>query len=710
MGSRLLFKEFLILARDGAEKILSRAVDAVSKATEQLGKDAEIILPGTVYGLPLIYGLTGRKLGTLEELRGELVSTKLLAMKKDELTSLYNSGLAALMAMEVFEAIKYSTVKDHPKPYLGFISDTLFRELSLSLADGTVPGIAILTGRADEGEVRSLVEELRDRSLLTLLAGPIIGSVEKAGYELGLDFKLAALGEEYSSIVYAADLLVRTPLMFGGVEAGDREEILSYVKHRVPAFMIVLKELSEVTASIMAGFAGLGVPIVTDVEVPQIPRLILEVEDYRKAVEMGCEVKGIKVKRIVKPPIPVDYGPSFEGERIRRENMYVEFGGGRTEAFELVRIRGPSEVSDGRIDLFGLDLEGFSEGSAAPLGIIVDLAGKDVEKDLEAVLERRIHQFLNRCKGLMHIGSRDEIWIRISKEAVESGFKIRNIGDILYAMYHSTFPRIVEKVQVSIITDPSQVSKMLGEARLLYMERDKKVEELTEEEVDAFYGCTLCQSFAPTHVCVITPERISLCGATSWLDAKISYKLDPSGPNFIVHKGRCLDPIRGEWTGVNETVLSKSHGSTRQVYLHSMFGYPHTSCGCFEAIAFYIPEVDGIGVVHRGFKEATVNGMTFSTMAGFCGGGKQVEGFLGIGTNYLRSRKFLTADGGFKRIVWMTEELKEKVRESIPRGLYAKIATERGASTIEGLRKFLEEAGHPVVQRWSRGKPASSNN
>jgi acetyl-CoA decarbonylase/synthase complex subunit beta len=243
---------------------------------------------------------------------------------------------------------------------------------------------------------------------------------------------------------------------------------------------------------------------------------------------------------------------------------------------------------------------------------------------------------------------------------------------------------------------------MIGEARRLYMERDKKVKELTEEEVDAFYGCTLCQSFAPTHVCVITPERVSLCGATSWLDAKISYKLDPSGPNFIVLKGRCLDPVKGEWTGVNETVLDKSHGSTKRVYLHSIFGFPHTSCGCFEAIAFYIPEVDGIGVVHRGFKEAAVNGMTFSTMAGFCGGGKQVEGFLGIGVNYLRSKKFLVADGGFNRVVWMTSELKERVKESIPRDLYDKIATEKDASSIRDLQVFLREAAHPVVQRWDK--------
>jgi acetyl-CoA decarbonylase/synthase complex subunit beta len=198
---------------------------------------------------------------------------------------------------------------------------------------------------------------------------------------------------------------------------------------------------------------------------------------------------------------------------------------------------------------------------------------------------------------------------------------------------------------------------------------------------------------------VITPERVSLCGATSWLDASVSYRLDPSGPNFPVPKGECIDPVKGEWSGVNETIKERSHGSTNKVYLHSIFGHPHTSCGCFEAIAFYIPEVDGIGIVDRSFKAPTVNGMTFSAMAGFCGGGKQVEGFLGIGIEYIKSRKFLIADGGLTRVVWMPKALKEKVKEAIPLELYAKIATEEEAKNLNELKLFLEKVNHPIINK-----------
>ena len=38
-----------------------------------------------------------------------------------------------------------------------------------------------------------------------------------------------------------------------------------------------------------------------------------------------------------------------------------------------------------------------------------------------------------------------------------------------------------------------------------------------------------CQSFAPNHCCVVTPERLGLCGAC-WLDSKATFEIDPIGP------------------------------------------------------------------------------------------------------------------------------------------------------------------------------------
>jgi acetyl-CoA decarbonylase/synthase complex subunit beta len=131
-----------------------------------------------------------------------------------------------------------------------------------------------------------------------------------------------------------------------------------------------------------------------------------------------------------------------------------------------------------------------------------------------------------------------------------------------------------------------------------------------------------------------------------------------------------------------------------------MFGYPHTSCGCFEAIAFYIPEVDGVGIVDRGFEGTAVNGLAFSTMANQTGGGKQVEGFNGIAIEYMRSPKFLQADGGWSRVVWLPSNVKERVQDAIPPELRDKIATEKDVTNTTELKDFLKEKGHPIVKKW----------
>ncbi len=401
--------------------------------------------------------------------------------------------------------------------------------------------------------------------------------------------------------------------------------------------------------------------------------------------------------------IPVDVGPIYEGERIRKEQMYVEFGGPNVkEKFELCLVKPPEEVEDGKVIIVGPDIKDLEEGKSYPFGIIVEVAGKELEKDLEGVFERRIHYFCNYIEGFMHLNQRYDIWLRLSRSSFKKGLNSFNyIGKVLIRLFKSEFP-IIEKIQVTFITDPEKVKEWFDKALKIYEERDARALALHDEDVEEFYGCTLCQSFAPSHVCIITPDRLSLCGSISWLDARAAARIDPKGPNFRVEKGECLDPIRGEYSGANEAVREKSLGEVERVYLYSMFGYPHTTCGCCEAIAFYIPEVDGIGIVDRNFKGPTVIGLTFSALANEVGGGRQVEGFVGISIGYMRSPKFFQADGGWSRVVWMPSHIKERVKDAIPPELYDKIATEKDAMTIEELREFLKQKGHPVVERWAK--------
>jgi acetyl-CoA decarbonylase/synthase complex subunit beta len=66
----------------------------------------------------------------------------------------------------------------------------------------------------------------------------------------------------------------------------------------------------------------------------------------------------------------------------------------------------------------------------------------------------------------------------------------------------------------------------------------------------------------------------------------------------------------------------------------------------------------------------------------------------------MRSPKFLQADGGWKRVVWLPKEVKERVKDFIPVELVDKIATEEEAKTVDDLKAFLKERNHPVVEHW----------
>ena len=210
---------------------------------------------------------------------------------------------------------------------------------------------------------------------------------------------------------------------------------------------------------------------------------------------------------------------------------------------------------------------------------------------------------------------------------------------------------------------------------------------MTDESVDTFYSCTICQSYAPDHVCVITPQRLGLCGAYNWLDGRANYEINPTGPNQPIAKGRTIDPAKGEWEGVNKFVYQHSNHKVERFCAYSLLESPMTSCGCFECIVAVLPLANGVMVVNREYQGMTPCGMSFGDLASVTGGGAQTPGFVGVGRLYLSSPKFLAADGGVKRLVWMPKSLKEGIRERLQKeaerlgepDLLDKIATEEDA-------------------------------
>ncbi len=730
----------------GARAIVAQAEDEVKKAIEKYGTDQRVAFTNTAYYLPTIYGLTGNKIETLGDMLPTIEHCKALVpeVPSDRLWLPYlgnalDAGMATLFAEELIEGVRSVGAASGTWPekapwgqYNGSIDDIQLRSWGIQLVDGRMPGFAAIVGTAKSTEVAvKIVRELQARGILIFLSAKsegrdgkksITDQLMEAGVELGYDTFTVPFGSDTISAVHALGFATRAALTFGGVKAGQAEDILLYNKYRSMAFVLALGEVDELKYATAAGAVSYGFPTIADTAIPNIyPNGLTiyeavvsmpfdeipgenDLERAEKLVQRCIEVRGLRIK-VTKIPIPVAYGSAFEGERVRKDQLRVEFGGKRSQCFEYLRTVDSESIEDGKITLEGPDLDEVPDGAALNLAIVVDVAGRKMEKDFEPVLERQIHHFINGAEGIQHIGQRDIAWVRIAKSSTDKGFRIKHLGEILRARMLGEFGAIIQKVQVRLYTDPARVEEMLKVARQAYHERNVRLADMTDESVDTFYSCTLCQSFAPTHVCVVSPERLGLCGAYNWLDCKASYEINPSGPNKPIAKGRLIDPVKGIWEGSNEFVYNNSQRAIENVTLYSIMESPMTACGCFECIVMIIPEANGVMVVSREDSSMTPAGMTFSTLAGMAGGGLQTPGVMGVGKYYLTSKKFISAEGGMKRIVWMSSFLKESMPEELKAAaeregdpeLIDKIADERSVTTVEELLAWLEEKSHPAL-------------
>jgi acetyl-CoA synthase len=709
----------------GTQAILNLTRQSLDKAISQKGQDARIEFPETNYYLPLVNALLNIEVKTLKDCAKAFDQAQGLANNQatasgliiNSLGGILNKGVATLICEEILAALAILN-QEHPKEGIGFIPDKILRSLGLQLVDGRISGIAVILGPAkDEQSAAALIRDFQSKSIVSLLAGNINGNtfrqqLQNQGIELGLENYIVPLGDDYLSAIYAVNFAVRAPLIYGGNKPGQWEGVAGYIRNRVPAFVLLLSHVDEVLVATGLGVLAFGLPIITDLEVPQLGKIdttlfeaLVTEKDYRKLPSKAILTRGIKVK-MSEVAVPVPYAAAFEGERVRKEQLAVEFGGKASRALEFLNAGDEAGIDDGKVELIGPDIDQLPPGSKSlPLAIMVEVFGRKMQKDFEPILERQIHRFINYAMGLMHMGQRDMVWIRISKDAYNKGFRLKHLGVILHTMLHQEYSAIVDKVQVKLYTKEADVEKLSLNAQKIYNQRDERLAGMTDESVDTFYSCLLCQSFAPNHVCIVTPERLGLCGAYSWLDAKASFEITPTGPNQPILKGNLLDARLGQWDNINEFVQQKSNQTIDQVSMYSLMDGPQSSCGCFECIVAIVPEANGVMVVHRDYSGMTPSGMSFTTLAGSVGGGVQTPGFLGVGKLYILSNKFISAEGGLKRVIWMPKELKEILGDRLKNvaseigepDLLDKIADESVATSSAELLIFLEKMKHPAL-------------
>lgn len=694
----------------GNDAVYGLTEGAIDAAIAQHGEDKAISFPNTAYSLPCYYGVTGTKVTNLKDLKEALGVVKTLQTREKRLNDAFMSGVATALCAEFIEALKYiDGAEPYEEPCYGHLGDAIIRELGVPLVTGDIPGVAVVIGSAPTAEEGvELVKSYQAQGILVTLVGGIIDQCAEVGYKTGANVRVIPLGKDITSVIHVVSVAVRAALIFGNIEPGDAAGLMKYTFERVPAFVNAFGPLDDVTVACGAGAIALGFPVITNEteNIFRVPKSLIVQEDVAKFNATSLEARNIKIK-ITKIDIPVAFASAFEGEIIRKGDMQVEFDGSRVDCCELVQTREMSEIEDHKIEVIGKDFDEFEVGSKQSIAYVVEVAGKNMQSDFEPVFERQFHSYINCIEGVMHTGQRDMIRVRVSKDAFNAGFRAKDLAEVLYAKIKSEYDAVVDKCAVKVYTDPEECTRIRREVAIpAFDKRDERLVSLTDETVPVYYSCILCQAFSPSHVCVVTPERLGLCGAVSWLDAKATNELDPAGPCQVITKEKLIDERIGEFEDVNDAVRKFSQGALQDVSLYSIMEKPMTSCGCFECICGIEPFSNGVCIANREYAGMTPLGMTFPELASMTGGGVQTPGFMGHGKHFIGSKKFMKAEGGVERIVWMPKDLKDQVGDRLnatAKELYGidnftdMIGDETIAEDPETLVAFLTEKGHPAL-------------
>src|SRR5512136_1365557 len=507
----------------GASALVNETEAMLQKALAEKGPDCKVAFPNTAYYLPTIFGMTGTAVETLGQLPPILEHARSLLHPLPSgkhwtpyLGETLDSGMATLLAAETLEAIRF-VYGLQPEPLEGFklaggtsftspdsgngggkqgtdgghlngpIDDIQLRSWGIQLVDGRMPGFAAIVGCAKSNEVAvKIVRELQRRNILIFLCGNVNGrsvihQLMEEGVEMGYDTYIVPFGLDTISAIYPLGFAARSAMTFGGLKPGQAREVLLYNKARVFAFVLALGEVDDLKYATAAGAISYGFPVIADTVIPEIhPTGVTtyehvismpfneiegkdDLERAEKLVQKAIEVRGVKIK-MTEVPIPVAYGSAFEGEVVRKADLRGESGGKKSRCFEYLYSLPMEKVEDGKVTLLGPDLDQLPDGGSMDMGIVAEVAGRKMQEDFEPVLERQIHHFVNGASGIQHIGQRDITWLRISKTAAEKGFDLSHFGDILHARFHADFGAIVDKVQVTIYTEPAEVEKWLAAA------------------------------------------------------------------------------------------------------------------------------------------------------------------------------------------------------------------------------------------------------
>jgi len=283
--------------------------------------------------------------------------------------------------------------------------------------------------------------------------------------------------------------------------------------------------------------------------------------------------------------LPIEVSPRWASERVRKSDNWVELGGPKHDykSFVMVEVVSMDEINPGRVEVVGPDLDEIEVGSSFPVGYYIKLAGKELTAEHEGFFERWAIDNHTRVEGVMYLNVRDTVWMRLHKRLKGRIDSFRYLPQAVMGIFMAQVP-MVEAIESKIIIATEEIGgKELmheiveKECRPIWEARDAKVMELSDEDVDTFFGCTLCQSFAPNHCCVISPERTPFCGVINWDNIKVGIEIDPTGYSFELDKGEPVDTTLGVYKGVGDVIYKRSNHTLKRINMYSAIKYPMTT-------------------------------------------------------------------------------------------------------------------------------------
>ena len=620
---------------------------------------------GTIFGYPLLYGITAERHPDPEEI--ELALTQV----KDQEGGYF---IKALWLAELAESAEDDRVEL-------FIGDDRFRSLCVGLNQGS-NGWALLMGNGDTSSFSRLAQELSEKKLSLYSVGAATKTLNTT------DFEVKSLGERETGVIYFGQLLMRYAIIYGMEPAGQAHDLAHSIEEHAPGVIFVLGELTDLESLLVQGMLSLGAPVVTTNSELGLVGHVYESDTITSIVERAWSLPNIRARLVepATPDVPVPTGRIFTREKVDENNLGLSVVGSGS-SFMIVKPS-PDVREDG---VWIVEKQGSDSG----FSVLVELGNDAVDPPITLWVQAILRRVINYAKGVkVKSDGNGGLRFSVTKEAVDEGFELEHLGNLIQTELRNEFPKI-GPIRVSFILDAQEEAALEPGIQSFVDERTRQIKEANEDSLEYFYGCTRCRSFSLAHACTVTPDRPAQC-SKPWYQLKAYAVLSPNDVYdqcTLVEKGKCIDPIKGEYEGVNTSTESRTEGRVNRVFLHSIFEHPHTACSCFQNVVYHIPEVDGLAIMNRGYEGEAPNGMTWTKLANLVAGRQYEEGAATIATAYLHSKKFLKADGGYNRVVWMTNVLKKTAGNAIPEELRDAIATENEASTLDELKGFLASRG-----------------